>query len=319
MRSTVRSLSAAGIALLLSAFVGYVYPAAQQPAGDAGSVKQGQANYVTPAPGMPPVVEKAESTYRPVGKRVAPPDAFAALWHSTAPTPRDADGHPDLSGNWGANFPNPIGDPAMAPARRPGAFEADQMAMQRAAQWNKPLYKPEYWEKVRSLDFSKVDVDPVYGCNHPAGVPRQNVPARIVQKDKQIWLFNGVENALRIIPLDGKPRDPNDEQFSTYSGMPWAHWDGDTLVVESIGFDDVSWLQWEGYFHTDQMKVTERFRREGDLLFYSFTVDDPAVLMEPWTSITYVRRLNPNPGRQDAASPCVERDKEFLADPFLRG
>ena len=75
--------------------------------------------------------------------------------------------------------------------------------------------------------------------------------------------------------------------------MGLARWDGDTLVVESVGFNDVTWLGWEGYFHTDEMEVTERFRREGDLLFYSFTVNDPDVLMEPWTSITYVRRLNP--------------------------
>jgi hypothetical protein len=67
-------------------------------------------------------------------------------------TPRDADGHPDLTGNWGAGFPNPIGQPGL---RRPGGFEADQSAMQRGAQWNKPLYKPEYWEKVRSLDYGK--------------------------------------------------------------------------------------------------------------------------------------------------------------------
>jgi hypothetical protein len=67
------------------------------------------------------------------------------------------------------------------------------------------------------------------------------------------------------------------------------------------------------------MEVTERFRREGDLLFYSFTVNDPDVLMEPWTSITYVRRLNPNPVRLDEAATCEERDINLLADPYNRG
>ena len=136
---------------------------------------------------------------------------------------------------------------------------------------------------------------PFYGCYKPLGVPRQNVPGRIVQKDKQIWLFNNVENALRVIPLDDRKRDENDYQFSTYSGMGLTHWEGDTLVVESVGFNGVSWIGWEGYFHTDKMEVTERFTRNGDLLYYNFTVTDPDVLMEPWTSITYVRRLNPNP------------------------
>ena len=203
--------------------------------------------------------------------------------------------------------------------RRPGGFEADQSAMQRGAQWNKPLYKPEYWEKVRSLDYGKADVDPAYGCYKPVGVPRQNVPGRIVQKNGQIWLLNNVENGLRILPLDNRKRDENDLQFSIYNGMGLAHWDGDTLVIESVGFNDVSWLGWEGYFHSDKMEVTERFTRSGDLLYYNFTVNDPDVLMEPWTSYTYVRRLNPNPNRQDEATECDERDLELLADPFLRG
>jgi len=256
------------------------------------------------------------ASYSPAGKRVSPQDGFAMQQRSAAPTPRDAEGHPDLSGNWGANFPNAIGEAGL---RRKGAFEADQSAMQRGAQWNKPLYKPEFWEKVRSLDYSKSDVDPAYGCNKPVGVPRQNVPARIVQKDRQLWLLNGVENGLRIIPLDGRPRNEQDFEYSFYNGQGLARWDGDTLIIESVGFNDVSWLGWEGYFHTDKMKVTERFLRQGDLLFYNFTVDDPDVLMEPWTSYTYVRRLNPNPVRQDEAALCDERDIGLMADPFLRG
>lgn len=255
-------------------------------------------------------------SYSPAGKRVSPQDGLVMQQRSSLPTPRDADGHPDLSGNWAANFPNPIGTPAV---RFNGALEPDQSVMQRGAQWNKPLYKPEYWEKVRSLDYSKVDVDPNFGCGKPTSVPRQNVPGRIIQKDRQIWLYNSQENGLRILPLDGRPRDPLDAEFLTYNGMGLARWEGDVLVIESVGFNDVSWLGWEGYFHSDKMVVTERFLRQGDLLFYNFTVDDPEVLMEPWTSYTYVRKLNPNPTRLDEAFPCDERDLELLVDPFLRG
>jgi hypothetical protein len=67
------------------------------------------------------------------------------------------------------------------------------------------------------------------------------------------------------------------------------------------------------------MEVTERFLRQGDLLYYNFTVNDPEVLMEPWTSYTYVRRLNSNPVRQEEALECDERDLGHLADPYLRG
>src|SRR5437667_10863566 len=261
-------------------------------------------------------LRNAQTSYSPAGKRVSPQDGFAMQQTPRGETPRDAEGHPDLSGIWGAAFPNPIGVPGL---RRDGAFEPDQSAMQRGAQWNKPIYKPQYWEKVRQLDYGKVDVDPAYGCNKPVGVPRQNVPGRIVQKNGQIWLLNGVENELRILPLDGRKRDENDYQFSTFNGMGLAHWDGDTLVIESVGFNDISWLGWEGYFHSDKMEVTERFLRQGDLLFYNFTVNDPQVLMEPWTSYTYVLRIAPTPVRLDEAPQCDERDLKLLADPFLRG
>ena len=65
--------------------------------------------------------------------------------------------------------------------------------------------------------------------------------------------------------------------------------------------------------------MTERLLRHVDLLYYNFTVNDPEVLMAPWTSHTYVRRVVPNPTRQDEAPQCEERDFKLLADPFLRG
>ena len=285
---------------------------------------------VIPAPGSPvrPVLvpsqqrtrnlplSKYNCSYSPCGTRVSPQDAYAVQLMPMGETPKDADGHPDLTGTWTGNFGNVFQVPGL---RRPGAFEADQSSMQRGAQWNKPMYKPEFWDKVRGLDYGRVDADPYYGCYHPLGVPRQNVPVRIVQKDKQIWLFNSVENGLRILPLDGGKRDPNDDQFSTFNGMGLAHWDGDTLVVDSVGFGDRTWIGWEGYFHTDKMEVTERFTRVGDLLYYNFTVTDPDVLAEPWTSYTYVRRNVARPLRQDEAPECSERDMNLLADPFLRG
>jgi len=307
----MRSFAGLGSALLMTAAIGVVNPAAQQPQGSGTLQLPPSAQRTGNLP-----LRDVQTSYSPAGKRVSPQDGFVMQQRSTAPTPRDADGHPDLSGNWGANFPNPIGAPGL---RRRGGFEPDQATMQRGAQWNKPLYKPEYWEKVRSLDFGKSEVDPAYHCHTPVGVPRQNMPGRIVQKDKQIWLLNNVENGLRILPLDGRKRDEQDHEYSFFHGQGITRWDGDTLVIESVGFNDISWLGWEGYFHSDKMEVTERFLRQGDLLFYTFTVNDPDVLMEPWTSITYVRRLNPNPARQEEAAQCDERDLGLLADPYLRG
>jgi hypothetical protein len=189
--------------------------------------------------------------------------------------------------------------------------------LQRGVAWNKPIYKPEFWEKVRSLDFSMVDVDPAFRCL-PPGVPRQTAPQKIVQTAKEIVLYNGT--STRFVPVDGRERDPMDSDYSSWSGVPLGHWEGDTLVVESVGFTDESWLQWQGYFHTADMKVTERLRRDGNLLFYTFTVDDPEVLAEPWTSDTYVRRLNPDAkARLEEPQPCSEQDLKFIIDKYYRG
>lgn len=167
MSNRIPSLAAAAVALVVAAALSSGHSAAQQ---------QPQA-----ALHLPPSAQRTanlplrdvQSSYSPAGKRVSPQDGLVMQQHWTAQTPRDADGHPDLSGNWSANFPNPIGVPGL---RRRGAFEPDQATMQRGAQWNKPLYKPEYWEKVRSLDFSKADVDPNFGCGKPSGVPRIIAP-----------------------------------------------------------------------------------------------------------------------------------------------
>ena len=61
-----------------------------------------------------------------------------------------------------------------------------------------------------------------------------------------------------------------------------GHWDGDTLVVESIGFVPETWLSRGGFFHSENMKVYERFTRKGDEMLYEVTVEDPDVLIQPW-------------------------------------
>ena len=246
-------------------------------------------------------------------RRITPSEGFLAQQKTSEPTPRLANGKPDMNGMW--NGPNPT-VPSIFAIRFPGSLESDQGAMQRAFGWNKPLYKPEFWDKVHSLDFSRVDVDPVSHCR-PIGVPRQAAPMKIIQTENEmvlVYLFNRV----RFIPLDGRTHREVDYDESFYDGVPAASWDGDTLVIKSIGFNDITWLQWQGYFHTDRMEVEERLRREGDRLFYSFTVTDPAVLVEPWTSDTFVSVIG-----RDRYAPIPEYAtcewEEPIGDLYLRG
>src|SRR5262245_46590854 len=143
MSNTLRSLAGIGLAFSVALGVASVRPAGAQQTTAGGAAAQ-----------LPPAAQRSGNlpfrtvncSYSPCGKRVSPQDGAIMQIKPNGQTPRDADGHPDLTGNWGAGFPNPIGQPGL---RRPGGFEADQSAMQRGAQWNKPLYKPEYWEKVQ--------------------------------------------------------------------------------------------------------------------------------------------------------------------------
>jgi hypothetical protein len=78
-------------------------------------------------------------------------------------------------------------------------------------------------------------------------------------------------------------------------GYTVGHWDNDTLVLDSIAFNDQTWLARGGFFHSDRMRVIERFTRQGDEILYEVTVEDPEVLVEPWVMTPRVLRLNPNP------------------------
>lgn len=247
------------------------------------------------------------------------PNAEAAK----APTPRMPDGKPDLSGFWGV--PNRASDARAEEngvvttilATRNGAidnFHEDPYITGRQTN-NLPLYKPEHWDKVRELDLNGVQLDPGFTCA-PKGVPRMGAPHKIVQTPTELLFFQNstfVHNEFRIIPTDGRDHDEIRTREGTFLGDSVGRWEGDTLVIETIGFGDESWFGEEGYFHTVDMKVTERFRRVGDLLYYDVTVEDPEVLMEPYKEETRIIRRNPS---KDLiimeAPPCIERDRENM-------
>ena len=94
-------------------------------------------------------------------------------------------------------------------------------------------------------------------------------------------LFEDDIPSHRQVFLDGRghPRDPN----PSWMGHSVGHWEGDTLVVDTVGFNDRSWLDPQGHPHTDRMRVTERMRRP-DLghLEIEITIDDPGAYAKPW-------------------------------------
>ena len=226
------------------------------------------------------------------------------------PTPR-LDGHPDFAGNWAYN--DWIGNYMTGGGRRRSPWQsADEnrdtnqtedfelYSPSRFGNLGRPVYKPENWDKVQQLDMWTNKYDPVMTCQ-PLGIPREGPPRRIYQTDKDITFIyyggdaGGGYGEYRIIPIDGRQHSKASELDITYMGDTVGHWEGDTLVLDSVAFTDATWLGRGGLFHSDQMHTIERLRREGDALLYDITVEDPEVLAEPYVFPTRVVRLNPNP------------------------
>ena len=177
---------------------------------------------------------------------------------------------------------------------------------------NRPLYKPEYWDKVQDLDYNTNTRDPQFACK-PMGIPRMGPPTQIIQTAKYVvFFYTGypTNGQFRIIPMDGRGHDPVRAQDISYLGDPAGRWDGDALVVESVGFNDETWLGTGGFFHSYDMKVTERLRREGNVVNYQATVDDPTVLLQPW--VMSARELDLNP---DSKAYLQEGDQCSQPDP----
>jgi len=245
----------------------------------------------------------------------------------TAPTPRTPDGKVDFSGVWvgtpdGSLKPDEQGNITVLFKGRPCHpgqeckpsinFERDSGVRQRMNP-NLPLYKPEFWEKVQDLDVNGNFKDPEIKC-YPEGLPRIGPPSKVVQTPTEIIFLYQSHNTFRVIPTDGRAHDPIRSQDLTYYGDSVGTWEGDTLVIDSVGFTDESWLAWPGYFHTNNMRVVERVRREGNTLIWQATVHDPEVLAEPWAMSPVRRTLNPNPKALLVEDlPCEDRDQEHIA------
>ena len=245
---------------------------------------------VVPVPGSVGTATEAVVMYGP--------DQEAPALDSTEPTPRLADGRPDLTGNWSGNnkfFIWRYGSRRCAPTQLEGCStqwnQNIDFAFEAASRFgpNRPLYRPEHWDEVVYLDMWTNRYDPIMTCQ-PMGIPRQGAPGRIFHSEDDISLLyarggdgGGGYSDFRVIATDG--REQNERQIiqTKYTGHSVGHWEGDTLVIESIGFTPATWLARGGFFHSENMKVTERFTRQGDQMLYEVTVEDPEVLLHPWT------------------------------------
>jgi hypothetical protein len=225
-------------------------------------------------------------------------DQQAPVLTSNAPTPRLDDGKPDLTGSYRTDgnkfFIWRYGNRRCAPTQLDGCSPAWNQTVdfefEAASRFgpNRPLYKPEHWDKVVYLDMWTNREDPIMTCL-PMGIPRQGPPGRIFHTANDITLIygrggdgGGGYSDFRVIPTDGRPFDERAILQTKFTGHSVGRWEGDTLVIESVGFTPETWLARGGFFHSEDMKVFERFTPKGDQLLYEVTVEDPQVLLQPW-------------------------------------
>jgi len=224
-------------------------------------------------------------------KNIPPPPNLSA------PAPRAADGKPDLSGVWQADGQTYFFD--LAAGLKP---EDVQMLP-----WARALQQ-------QREDNVHAD-DPLARCQ-PHGVPRINTnglfPFKIVQTPKLVVLLYEQLNLFRQVFLDG--RTLSADVNPTWLGYSTGRWDGDTLVVDSRGFNDKTWLDTQkGRPASDALHVVERFRRPkfGDLEVVA-TIEDPKAYAKPWTTTTQHFRLQPATDLLEFICSENEKDRSHM-------
>jgi hypothetical protein len=216
---------------------------------------------------------------------------------------RTFDGHPDFSGLWVLGGTAPSGADSREVLGRGEVDNAEGRGLVRLADQNKPIYKPQFWEQIKDNDYNG-DFEPLDPSNWcmPQGLPRIGAPSAIVQiPDQKLIILryqtttNGGRSEARFVPTDGRPHNLANVTNETYYGDAVGHWEGDTLVIETVGFTDQTWLHKSGYVHGTSMKVTERLTRAGNTFTWTATVEDPEYLQAPWLMTPVVRTLNTDP------------------------
>jgi hypothetical protein len=271
----------------------------------------GQLYVVMPVPAS--VKAAIKPTHQPLNWTLTPREPAAPV--AAAPTPRRADGKPDLSGNWNRPL-NPVsgsGSRRCGPTQVKGGginpeygctgggdnfwIEYAWISPSRFGILGRPNYKPELWDQIQEMDMWTNKFDPVMTCK-PLGLPRHGTPTRIIQTDKDVVFFypanadyGGGNNEYRDIPTDGRERSALDLTLTTFYGVSLGTWEGDTLVIDSINFDDSTWLGRGGLIHSTSMRIVERLTRVGNEIRYDMTIEDPEVFLEPWVMPTRVLTL----------------------------
>ena len=242
-----------------------------------------------------------------------PPARPAAAAAPAYRAPRTADGKPNLNGIWqamnSANWDLEAHSAGPSPVKELGATGAMPGGTGVVEGGTIP-YLPDALKKKRENQANRLKLDPEVKCYLP-GVPRSvylPYPFQIIQSTKHIMMLHEYAGAVRTIYMTDQTEAPAD------SWMGWSNgkWEGESLVVDTKGFNDSSWFDRAGNFHSDALHVVERFTpRSADTLNYEATIEDSKTFSRPWKiSMPLYRHVEPN--AQIMEFRCVEFVEDLL-------
>jgi hypothetical protein len=212
-----------------------------------------------------------------------------------APAPRWPDGTinlgavPGATGLWDGGEPlatNPKNYETVAGRPRPGLVDLAAVPLQ---PWAQALLDERHARFLADEPYTRCKPSPAarsFGTAY--GIELMNLPG-----SDRVYLFQtGGAHSFRVIYLDGRTHPARVEPSAFGHSIGW--WDGDTLVIDTIGFDESAWLERWAMPHTDQLHTLERVTRSDfNTLKYELTVDDPGAYLGRWTS-GYIKRWNAN-------------------------
>ena len=216
------------------------------------------------------------------------------------PTPHLADGRPDFGGK-GAWYPGFAGN--IAELKWKGVKSADRHVDVPFLPWALNLFN----ERVETIGKD----DPEAKCL-PVGVPRymfDPYPFQMIQMaDRVVFLFEGDNYPWRVVPTDGRAHPKNVNP--TWMGDATGHYEGDTLVVDVVGFNGLAWLDQAGHAQTEQAHLVERYTRtDSRTLKYEVTIDDPGAYSQSWIASNTVSW---RPGMELIEYVCNENEKSSV-------
>ena len=239
----------------------------------------------------------------------APATAQEGADAESLPTPRLPDGTVDLGGNgvWDLPWIRDFSQQMVGAGENPRVpFLPWTEAMHAYNASNKVAYDPE-------------------GFCLPPGGPRAfgtPYPAEFLQQDDRIVvIFEGGAHVWREIHMDGRAHPEGDALNPTYFGHSVGRWEGDTLVVDTVGYNEKTWLDFGGHMHTDELRTIERITRpDRNTLHYETTIIDPGAYSDSWTVAWDIEWSE---GQELAEYICQENNqflldlKDDFGDPFF--